>query len=82
MSAFQISDEQAAQFEADGYLFVPKLLDDEETHLLYGIAKADQAMLERSRQGHGRDTEGKAISILSTMSFARISIAPLSARAV
>ena len=46
MSAFRITDEQAARFDADGYLFVPKLLSAEETELLYRIAKNDRAMLE------------------------------------
>jgi len=64
MTAFQVTDSQAAQFAADGYLFVPKLLDDEETQLLYRIAKADQAMLDRARNGYGRDTKGNVTSIL------------------
>ena len=64
MTAFKISDEQAAQFEADGYLFVPKLLDTEETRMLYRIAKNDQAMLDKAALGHGRDAQGKVTSIL------------------
>ncbi len=64
MNAFQISEQQVAQFDADGYLFVPKLLDNDETRMLHNIAKNDQTMVEKSRQGHGRDKEGKSVSIL------------------
>ena len=37
MTYFQITEEQAAQFEADGYLLVPGLLNTEEAQLLFVI---------------------------------------------
>lgn len=45
MSGFRISEAQAKQFEDDGYLFVPGLLDAEEVDLLGKIARADHEMV-------------------------------------
>jgi hypothetical protein len=42
MTRFQINDEAVAQFERDGYLFVPDLYDAEEMDLLLKIGKADE----------------------------------------
>jgi ectoine hydroxylase-related dioxygenase (phytanoyl-CoA dioxygenase family) len=64
VTAFKLTAEHTAQFAADGYLFVPNLLDDEETQLLYRVAKADQAMIDRANNGYGRDTKGNVTSIL------------------
>lgn len=62
MSYFRITDEQVARFHRDGYLIVPKLLDEEETELLYKIAKADREMLEKRRAG--ADAQGNQTLIL------------------
>ncbi len=40
---------QIDQFNRDGYLLVPGLLDPEETSLLLETAKADKSLLEKSR---------------------------------
>jgi hypothetical protein len=62
MCAFQLTDEQVADFERDGYLRVNRLFDDEETELLVNIARADREMTERFRSG--RDTTGKRVDIV------------------
>lgn len=61
MSYFQLTQAQAAQFEADGYLVVPHLLDKEETDLLFQIAKADEQMAAGNL--HGKDKQGNAIGL-------------------
>jgi ectoine hydroxylase len=61
MSYFRVTDEQIAQFNADGYLVVPGLLDAEETALLVNIAKADQEIATKKRGS--LDAGGKPASI-------------------
>lgn len=61
MSAFRITAAQTAQFQEEGFLLVPGLLDTEEADLLYKIAKADRNMTEAFRTG--RDAEGKQTAI-------------------
>src|SRR6185436_4083363 len=41
MSGFRLTDEQVKQFHAEGYLFIPNLLDSEEVGLLSRVARAD-----------------------------------------
>jgi ectoine hydroxylase len=54
--AFQISESQIAQFNRDGFLFVPNLFEAQEMDLLLGIARADRDL---ASQTHGRlDTQG------------------------
>lgn len=61
MSGFKINEEQIAQFHADGYLVVERLLDRKETELLARIARADPVLQENSRAV--LDKEGKRASI-------------------
>jgi hypothetical protein len=61
MGTFRLTDAQAEQFHADGFLLVRGLLDPEEADLLYKIAKADLDMRENAWRG--RDTEGNQTSI-------------------
>jgi ectoine hydroxylase len=61
MSYFRVTGKQIAQFNADGYVVVPGLLDAEETELLVKIAKADQDIAAQKRGS--LDTEGKRASI-------------------
>src|SRR5262249_36377285 len=49
MSYFTLTDEQAARFQEDGYLFVENLLDAEEVDLLLKIARADHRLAQESR---------------------------------
>jgi ectoine hydroxylase-related dioxygenase (phytanoyl-CoA dioxygenase family) len=44
--ALSIDEKQRRQFDDDGYLIVPQLLDAEETALLLAVAKSDQAILQ------------------------------------
>ena len=46
MSDFRITDEQIAQFDADGYLHVRALLDEDETAMLQHAARQDHGMLD------------------------------------
>ena len=56
MNRFQVTDDQIAQFQQDGYLMVPRLFDAEEMELLLKIGRADQ---EKNAQVHAvADTEG------------------------
>ena len=48
MSAFRISDDQVAQFQNDGYLRVPAMLDEEETGLLVETARADNGLRDHA----------------------------------
>jgi len=48
MNYFQITEDQIAQFNEDGYLHVPGLLDAEETDLLRQAARADHGMLDNA----------------------------------
>ena len=61
MSYFQINDAQQAQFEADGYLIVPGLLDSTETELLFNVAKGDEQMTAGNL--HGKDKAGNSIGL-------------------
>ncbi|MBW3624421.1 MAG: phytanoyl-CoA dioxygenase family protein [Armatimonadetes bacterium] len=56
MRAFQLTDQQVAQFNEDGYLMVPGLFDSEEMDLLYKIGKADQGLSDLAR--NRRDNQG------------------------
>jgi ectoine hydroxylase-related dioxygenase (phytanoyl-CoA dioxygenase family) len=54
----KLTPEQLAQYHRDGYVFVPNLLDAEETDLLLKIARADREMdrtahLMKDAQGRG-----------------------------
>src|SRR5579864_7391948 len=49
MHRFQVSADQIAQFQQDGYLLVSRLFDAEEIDLLRRISKADQ---EKAAQMH------------------------------
>jgi ectoine hydroxylase-related dioxygenase (phytanoyl-CoA dioxygenase family) len=54
--AFQVSTEQIAAFNRDGYLFVEKMFDAEEMDLLLKIGRADK---EKSKIIHApKDTQG------------------------
>ena len=48
MSAFRVNDDQVAQFNQDGYLRAPGMLDQEETQLLVEAARADSGMLDHA----------------------------------
>lgn len=61
MTYFRITDDQAARFEADGYLMVPGLLNADETKLLYSIAKTDHDLKSQARLRH--DAQGGVASI-------------------
>lgn len=59
MSTRPLSDEQIAQFDADGYLLTKHLLDAEETSLLQQAARADALMQHRAMKvedASGRST--------------------------
>jgi ectoine hydroxylase len=43
---FAVTPQQLRQFNEDGYLVVPNLLDERETDLLMKVAKSDRASLE------------------------------------
>ena len=45
MSEFELTLEQIADFDDDGFFIVDGLLDREETDLLRDIARADQALV-------------------------------------
>lgn len=49
MSRYALTDAQVRQFEDDGYLLYPSLLDDEEAKLLVNIAKHDMELEQQSR---------------------------------
>jgi len=62
MPAFSPTEEQLAQFQADGYFVAQNLLDSEEVELLRTIARADHQMQkEAASRGDG---EGGAIRLL------------------
>jgi ectoine hydroxylase len=48
MTTSPLTQEQVAQFQRDGYLFIENLLDREETGLLLSTAKSDHAMLQHA----------------------------------
>ncbi|MCG3178835.1 MAG: Ectoine dioxygenase [Phycisphaerae bacterium] len=61
MSHFRISGAQVTQYNADGYLIVPGLLDAAETRLLADAARADRELLAHAS---GRaDRSGKPVDI-------------------
>jgi ectoine hydroxylase-related dioxygenase (phytanoyl-CoA dioxygenase family) len=61
MQSFELSDSQLADFERDGYIIVPRLLDAEAVELLGSIARADyQIQQEASSRADG---EGGAVKI-------------------
>jgi ectoine hydroxylase len=62
LSYFSITDAQAARFQEDGYLIVPRLFDSEETDLLVRIARADHELNHESRPG--TDTDGNQYAIV------------------
>jgi hypothetical protein len=43
MTTFRLTENQIAQYHRDGYVFVPRLFDAEETELLLKISRANQA---------------------------------------
>ena len=47
MSAFRIQSAQIDQFEEDGFVVVPNLLDAEEVTLLSQIARADHELQKK-----------------------------------
>lgn len=61
MAHFQLSQEQFNQFHEDGYLVIPKLFDEEETHLLRTIAHADVELSKRALDRH--DLKGNTTRI-------------------
>jgi ectoine hydroxylase-related dioxygenase (phytanoyl-CoA dioxygenase family) len=56
-----LSDEQVAAFQRDGYLFIPGLLDAEETQLVLSAARADAKM--RQHTMHIADTKGRTTNL-------------------
>jgi ectoine hydroxylase len=57
MNTHPLTEDQVAQFHRDGYLFVERLLDEEETALLLSAARADHEM---QRHAFGvADTQGR-----------------------
>jgi len=53
---FKVSEEQIADFNRDGYLFVPGLFDAEEMKLLFEVGKGDK---EKAKMvGTAKDTQG------------------------
>ena len=61
MASFKVTPQQIAQFHEDGYLIVPRLITNEETDLLYRIAKADPDMNNASGRG---DAEGRISKLM------------------
>jgi ectoine hydroxylase-related dioxygenase (phytanoyl-CoA dioxygenase family) len=57
MAHFKLTEEQAREFERDGYLFVPGFLDSEEQDLVFRAAKGDSSM-ETKAVGR-KDASGK-----------------------
>jgi ectoine hydroxylase len=68
MGSFVLTDEQAAAFEADGYLLVPSLLDAEENDLLLHIARADHRLEQESWSRHDRGGATTKISLRNDLS--------------
>jgi ectoine hydroxylase len=62
MSTFTVTAAHVAEFQANGFLVVPGLLDPDETELLGRIARADHA-LERDA-GSRADGEGGAVRLV------------------
>src|SRR5437588_1273772 len=56
MQRFEISEDQAAEFERDGYVLVSRLFDSEEISLLGRIARADDEL--RKNTAERRDAQG------------------------
>ena len=56
-----LTAEQVAAFHRDGYLFVPALLDAEETQLVLSAARADAKM--RQHAMHIADTKGRSTNL-------------------
>ena len=61
MSRFQVSEEQIAAFDDDGFFVVDGLLDAEETELLKNIARADNELVQKADTR--ADGEGGAVRI-------------------
>lgn len=62
MSRFGVSDDQINEFDREGFLVVPGLLDEAEVELLGRIARADHALAANS---YGRaDGEGGTVKLL------------------
>ena len=62
MSFFRVSPEQKAQFEADGYIVVPSLLNPEEADLLQKLAKSDMGLADKA---YGRPDRSGMITKLA-----------------
>jgi ectoine hydroxylase-related dioxygenase (phytanoyl-CoA dioxygenase family) len=60
--SYQLTDNDLAAFQQDGYFVVENLLDAEETELLAKIARADQQLTEQASAR--ADGEGGAIELL------------------
>jgi ectoine hydroxylase-related dioxygenase (phytanoyl-CoA dioxygenase family) len=61
ISAGPLTSQQIAQFQEDGYLFVERLLDDEEISLLVAAARADNRM--QSAAMDVKDTQGRRTNL-------------------
>jgi len=62
MPAFQISDEQVARFDADGFFIARHLLNEAEVRLLRDTARADPSL--QANAASRADGEGGAIKLL------------------
>jgi ectoine hydroxylase-related dioxygenase (phytanoyl-CoA dioxygenase family) len=61
MPTSPLTDEQVAAFKRDGYLFVPALLDAEETQLVLSAARSDAKMRANAMQI--ADTKGRSTNL-------------------
>ncbi len=61
MGAFELTLDQIADFDDDGFFIVENLLDREETELLRDIARADQALVAGAASR--ADGEGGAVKV-------------------
>jgi ectoine hydroxylase-related dioxygenase (phytanoyl-CoA dioxygenase family) len=69
MSAFQVTAEHVAQFQRDGYLFVPDLYSPAEMDLLLKIGRADR---QKAKQVHAaKDAQGRESKLWLTSDTAR-----------
>jgi ectoine hydroxylase-related dioxygenase (phytanoyl-CoA dioxygenase family) len=62
MSFFQVSEQQVARFDADGFIVVRELLAAEEVELLRETARADHALAQNAASR--ADGEGGAVKLL------------------
>src|SRR5258707_1977504 len=62
MTTFQLSDELAARFQADGFFLVRELFDEEEMDLLRRIARADHQLTQQA--AGRRDGQGGVVKLL------------------